>query len=64
MWYESEIRMKALWSSDCRMPAGIDNVVNAYRVRGKISGGGEQKHRKTHESDNIIAFCLKKKRVL
>ena len=37
MWYEQQIRMKALWSSDFRVQVGINNVVN----RSTLYGSGD-----------------------
>lgn len=52
MWYELQIRRKALWLFDCRVLVGIHNVANILILYGstdswkkkkvKQSSGGEQ----------------------
>lgn len=48
MWYDLQIRMKALWSSDFRVQVGINNVVNRsilYRQKWRFMGKNKQSGR-------------------
>lgn len=71
MWYELQIRRKALWLFDCRVLVGIHNVANililygstdSWKKKKSSKAVGENKTGKYHEFENIISFFCKKKR--